>query len=89
MSTGTNDAGAGLGGAVFRLWALFLGIGLLLAGNGLQGTLLGVVAQDVGFSGAVTGLIMTSYYVGFLAGSVGAQLLLTTEGGMRTCRALV
>lgn len=88
MSTGANEAGAGLGGAVFRLWALFFGIALLLAGNGLQGTLLGVVAQDVGFSGAVTGLIMTSYYVGFLAGSVGAEQFIARVGHVRTFAAL-
>ena len=54
--------------AVLQLWALLLGIALLLAGNGLQGTLLGVVAEDSGFSSALTGLVMTAYFAGFFAG---------------------
>lgn len=88
MSTNPTDPQSGLNGAVFRLWALFFGIALLLAGNGLQGTLLGVVAEDVGFAGSVTGLVMTSYYVGFLAGSIGAERFIARVGHVRTFAAL-
>ncbi|MEQ8404715.1 MAG: MFS transporter [Oceanicaulis sp.] len=78
----------GLFGAALQLWALLLGVALLLAGNGLQGTLLGVVAEDTGFSAAVTGLIMTAFYVGFLFGSAGAERLIAKVGHVRTFAAL-
>jgi hypothetical protein len=34
---------------VLSLWALFAGLGLLMLGNGLQGTLLGIRASLSGF----------------------------------------
>lgn len=78
----------GLASATLQLWALFFGIALLLAGNGLQGTLLGVVAEDTGFSVSVIGLVMTSYYAGFLAGSVSAERFMARVGHVRTFAAL-
>ena len=74
--------------AVLQLWALLLGIALLLAGNGLQGTLLGVVAEDSGFSSALTGLVMTAYFAGFFAGSASAERLIGRVGHVRTFAAL-
>ena len=50
MASDAHAPRSGLFGAALQLWALLLGIFLLLAGNGLQGTLLGVVAEDAGFS---------------------------------------
>lgn len=49
---------------------LFLAIGLLTAGGGLTSTLLGVRAGLEGFRPAVTGVVLSSYYLGFLAGSL-------------------
>jgi MFS family permease len=83
-----SQNGPGLVTAAIQLWALFFGIALLLAGNGLQGTLLGVVAEDVGFSGAITGLVMTSYYGGFLIGSASAERFIARVGHVRTFAAL-
>ena len=54
---------------LFSLWALFTGLALLMLGNGLQGTLLGVRASLSGFETQVTGAVMACYYVGFLLGS--------------------
>lgn len=88
MAPDANAPRPGLLGATLQLWALLLGIALLLAGNGLQGTLLGVVAEDVGFSSAVTGLVMASFYAGFLFGSVGAERLIARVGHVRTFAAL-
>jgi len=82
------SSGPSLATAALQLWALFFGIALLLAGNGLQGTLLGVVAEDEGFSGAVTGLVMTAYYAGFLIGSAGAERFISRVGHVRTFAAL-
>lgn len=56
--------------AAGSVWPLLLGMGLLMLGNGLQGTLLGVRATSEGFTTAVTGLVMSGYFVGFLAGSM-------------------
>ncbi|MFP4519424.1 MAG: MFS transporter, partial [Oceanicaulis sp.] len=88
MAAGSSPPGPGLMGAAIQLWALLFGIFLLLAGNGLQGTLLGVVAEDAGFSSAVTGLIMASFYGGFLFGSVGAERMIARVGHVRAFAAL-
>ncbi len=64
-------------------WPLFLGIALLMLGNGLQGTLLGVRANLEGFPTAVTGLVMSAFYLGLLAGSVIAPRLIGQVGHVR------
>lgn len=71
-----------------RVWALLLGMGLLLAGAGLQASLLGLVAEDSGFSSTVTGVIMTAYYAGFLLGSNVAESFISKVGHVRTFAAL-
>ncbi len=50
-------------------WGLFAAVLLLMVGNGLVGVLLGVRSELKGFITTTTGLIMASYYAGFLAGS--------------------
>jgi len=55
-------------GVLFNCWALFLGLGLILLGNGLQATLIGVRASIEGFGTSVTGLIMSGYFIGLIAG---------------------
>lgn len=74
--------------AIAAVWALLLGIGFMMLGNGLQGTLLGVRATLEGFPTAVTGLVMTGYYVGFLAGSWLAPKILERVGHIRVFAAL-
>ncbi|MEM9653294.1 MAG: MFS transporter [Actinomycetota bacterium] len=69
-------------------WALFTGIALLMLGNGLQGSLLGIRSEYEGFSTAATGVVMTAYFVGFLAGSRAAIRALTTVGHIRVFAAL-
>ena len=46
---------------VSKLWPLFLAAALLLAGNGLQGTLIALRAQAEGFSTIEVGLMGTAY----------------------------
>jgi MFS family permease len=70
--------------ATLRVWPLLLGICLLLAGNGLQGSLLGLVAEDQSFSSAMTGIIMAAYFVGFLIGSQVSELFISRVGHVRT-----
>lgn len=69
-------------------WALFLGLAFIMLGNGLQHTLLGVRAELEGFPTAVTGLVMTGYSAGFLAGSLVVPRLVGRVGHIRVFAAL-
>ncbi len=73
---------------VAALWALFAGIGLLMVGNGLQGSVVGIGTQAEGFSAGSTGLIMAAYFVGFLAGGRLATTAVATVGHIRVFAAL-
>ena len=74
--------------AVASTWTLLLGIALIMMGNGLQGTLLGLRATLEGFPIATTGLVMTGYYVGFVAGSFVVPKLVKNVGHIRVFAAL-
>ncbi len=50
-------------------WALLLGMFLLMLGNGLQGSLLGVRGPDQGFSSLEMSIVMSGYFAGFLVAS--------------------
>jgi len=69
-------------------WALLLGIGLLMVGNGVQGTLLGVRGAIEGFSTFEMSLVMSAYFVGFLGGSRLAPELIRRVGHVRVFAAL-
>ncbi|MCB1833020.1 MAG: MFS transporter [Geminicoccaceae bacterium] len=69
-------------------WALLVGIGLLMLGHGLQGTLLGVRAVIEQFPTSVTGIIMSGYSIGFLASAVFTQRLVRKVGHVRVFAAL-
>ena len=73
---------------IVSAWALLLGIALIMLGNGLQGTLLGLRATLEGFPTAVTGFVMTGYFVGFLAGSILAPRIVNNVGHIRVFAAL-
>ena len=74
--------------AIASAWALLLGIALIMLGNGLQGTLLGVRATLEGFGTGTTGLVMTGYFAGFLVGSGIVPRLLAYVGHVRVFAAL-
>ncbi|MEH6404435.1 MAG: MFS transporter [Sneathiella sp.] len=74
--------------ALSACWPLLLGIGLMMLGNGLQGSLLGVRAGLEGFSTATTGFVMSGYYFGFLFGSITAPKILASVGHVRVFAAL-
>jgi MFS family permease len=67
---------------------LLVGVALLMAGNGLQGSLLGVRTESEGFSLAATGVVMACYFAGFLFGSRSAERLLVQVGHIRVFAAL-
>lgn len=69
-------------------WPLFFGLAMIMIGNGLQGTLLGVRASIEGFSTLTTGVIMSLYYFGFLAGSYYVPKLIVSVGHIRVFAAL-
>ena len=69
-------------------WALFLGMFLLMLGNGVQGTLLSVRGALEGFSAGTMSLIMAGYFVGYLGGSRLAPRLIGRVGHVRVFAAL-
>jgi MFS family permease len=68
---------------VLATWPLLLGMGILMLGAGLQSTLLGVRATIEAFPTAITGIIMSMYYVGYLVGTRLAPELLRRVGPVR------
>ena len=69
-------------------WALLLGMMLLMVGNGLQGTLLGVRGDIEGFSTFQMSLVMAGYFVGFLGGSRMTPEMIRRVGHVRVFAAL-
>lgn len=69
-------------------WALLFGILLLLLGNGLQGTLLGVRGGIEGFDANTMSLVMSAYYVGFLLGAWRTTAMISRVGHVRVFAAL-
>lgn len=76
-------------GQVFSAtWALLLGLMLLMVGNGLQSSLLGVRGEIEGFSTYEMSLIMSAYFVGFLGSSKVTPELIRRVGHVRVFAAL-
>jgi len=69
-------------------WALFLGLALIMLGNGLQGSLLGLRASMEGFGVTATGLVMSGYFVGLLAGSTIVPGIVARVGHIRSFGAM-
>jgi MFS family permease len=76
------------GTAVLATWPLLTGMGVLMLGAGLQGTLIGLRATLEGFAPFVTGVVMSCYYLGYIAGSIGAPQLMQRVGHIRVFAAL-
>ncbi len=69
-------------------WALLLGMGLLMIGNGLQGTILGVRGEIEGFSTLQMSFVMSAYFLGFLGGSRLTPEMIRRVGHVRVFAAL-
>lgn len=69
-------------------WALLLGMLLLMVGNGLQGTLVGVRGQIEGFGPGEMSMVMSAYFVGLLIGSRVAGWMIRRVGHVRVFAAL-
>jgi MFS family permease len=69
---------------ILSLTALLTGIGILVMGSGLLGTVLAVRAEIEGFPVEVTGAVMAAYFVGLVLGSIYAVRLIERVGHIRT-----
>ena len=69
-------------------WALLLGMLLLMIGNGLQGTLLGVRGDIESFTTFEMSIVISAYFLGFLGGSRLAPALIRRVGHVRVFAAL-
>ena len=74
--------------ALRQCWVLFVGLLLIMLGNGLQGSLIGVRANLESFSNIMTGFVMGGYFVGLLAGSWAMPKLISSVGHVRVFGAL-
>lgn len=70
------------------LLPLLIAAGILLAGNGLQGTLIALRGAREGFSPAMIGLIGTAYFAGFLVGCLTIPRMLRAIGHIRAFASL-
>ncbi len=62
--------------------------GILLAGNGLQGTLIALRSAHEGFDPALVGLMGTGYFIGFLISCLFTARLIRAVGHIRVFAAL-
>ncbi|KGJ12181.1 MFS transporter [Paracoccus versutus] len=69
-------------------WPLLLGILLLMVGNGMQGTLLGIRGKIENISTTQMSVVMAAYFGGFLLGSRVVPELIRKVGHVRVFAAL-
>ncbi|MBT8456526.1 MAG: MFS transporter, partial [Alphaproteobacteria bacterium] len=69
-------------------WALLLGLSLLMLGNGMMGTLMGIRGGIEGFSTFEMSIVTSAYFVGFLGGSRMAPEMIRRVGHVRVFAAL-
>jgi len=70
--------------SILTISSLLLGIGIMLSGNGLQGTLLTLRGVEEHFSESTIGFIMSMYFVGFIAGTFLCPGIIQRVGHIRT-----
>ena len=70
------------------VWALLLGMLLIMIGNGMQATLMGVRGALEGFGTLQLSLITSGYFLGFLVGSRVAPDMIRRVGHVRVFAAL-
>jgi MFS family permease len=67
---------------------LLIAAGILLGGNGLQGTLIALRGAQEGFSPSAIGFMGTAYFAGFLLGCVAITRIMKSVGHVRSFSAL-
>lgn len=73
---------------VAGIWALLIGVFLIMIGNGMQSTLMGVRGEIEGFSTFALSLVASGYFLGFLVGSRITPQLIRKVGHVRAFAAL-
>ena len=73
---------------VVSITSLLLGVGILLLGSGLLGTLLGLRAGVEMFGEATTGLVMSAYFLGFALGTYLCPAIIRRVGHIRAFAAM-
>lgn len=74
--------------AIISIATLLFGVAIILTGNGLVGTLLGVRGQLEGFSSLVLGMISGGYFIGFVLGTFQVPKMIRQFGHIRVFSAL-
>ena len=70
------------------VWALLTGIVLIMLGNGLHFTLVGLRGGLEGFSSAELAIVTSGYFMGFLSGARLTPVLIRRVGHVRVFAAL-
>ncbi|WP_150495358.1 MFS transporter [Roseibium aquae] len=70
------------------IWALLVGIVLIMLGNGMQFTLIGLRGDIEGFSAAELAIVTSGYFMGFLSGARLTPVLIRRVGHVRVFAAL-
>ncbi|MDX1451959.1 MAG: MFS transporter [Oleiphilaceae bacterium] len=68
---------------LFVIFSLLLGIGILLVGHGLAGTLLSLRATFEQYSESLVGFIMSAYFVGYIFGTFYGPRMINRIGHIR------
>ena len=69
--------------SVQSISSLLIGMGILLAGSGLLGLLLGLRAKAEGFSDLTVGIVMAGFYAGYIVGAIWCPSLIQRVGHIR------
>ncbi|WP_108257966.1 MFS transporter [Mangrovicoccus ximenensis] len=77
-----------MGNVLLGIWALLLGIVLIMLGNGMHFTLIGLRGGIEGFSAAELSVVTSGYFMGFLSGARITPLLIRRVGHVRVFAAL-
>ncbi|MDF9303020.1 MFS transporter [Tritonibacter mobilis] len=70
------------------VWALLAGVVLIMLGNGMHFTLMGLRGGVEGFSSAELSIVTSGYFLGFLSGARFTPLLIQRVGHVRVFAAL-
>lgn len=73
---------------LYRVWPLLLGIVLIMLGNGMHFTLIGLRGGIEGFTSAELAIVTSGYFMGFLAGARLSPLMIKRVGHVRVFAAL-
>jgi MFS family permease len=86
--SGSTDEGRLLIKVFSGVWALLLGILLIMLGNGMHFTLIGLRGGIEGFTAAELAIVTSAYFLGFLSGARYTPYMIRSVGHVRVFAAL-